>query len=744
MADSDLEVTLSVSGNEYEVLSASVHRHYGVEIDTGTVEVTDNEGGPDPATLIGKSAVLTVRRADESAESHYAGVIFEATHAGADGLEPIVRLTVAPRLWRLSKRSDCRIFQQQTVREIVTDVLSRAGIPDADQQWKLNASYEPRTYCAQHRETDWVFVSRLLCEEGISIAVEVVDGIDVVCLSDSNLGAVEGATTLPYYEEFGADEARDGVERLAVQHQVKSDKVALRDYDFERPDFELKGEAESQDDGAKSLETYVFPARSNKEAVAKHYAQVLLESLQADREVMSGGTQALHLAPGRTFTVSDHPYAPLNQEYLVLSVQYRFRASRWGADSSGDAQGYTFTAMPTARGPHRPPRKAAARALPGYDSAVVVGPSGSEIHPDEFGRVKAQYPWDRLGDGSDTASCWMRTFQAPLAGGQLTPRVGWEVTTHHIEGDPDMPVIAGRMYTSKAPPPYALPEHKTRMTTQTATSPGGGSVNELRFEDKKGSEEMHMNASHNMGVSAGNNATETVGGCETRTIGANQKLDVSGAMESISSSQAWTVAGSQDINVSSYGVDQNGGAHTHAIGGSRDVKVGGDHRRLVGGGSTLKVGGSQIDLVVGSVTEATTSTMDDTIGAVLVEIAGGGRNVAVSGDRVETVGAVKAVLCSGGRNVNIGGTMTHEVSGAIGIVAKADVNDNSDGALKDIAGGAQVVTATNVSFAAKSLLSVVCGGATLTLTPGSVTLAGAGPIKLDGVCPQSAALIKDN
>jgi len=357
--------------------------------------------------------------------------------------------------------------------------------------------------------------------------------------------------------------------------------------------------------------------------------------------------------------------------------------------------------------------------------------------------VKAQLIWDRQGDGSDKASCWMRSFQLPLAGGLLTPRVGWEVTLRHGEGDPDRPFVTGRMYTTKAPPPYALPENKTRMAIQTATSPGGGSVNELRFDDKKGAEEMFMNASKNMSVGAGNNATESIGGNETRTIGANQDVEVSGAMSCVSATQIWNVGGNQTVGVATYMVDQNGGGHTQVIGGNRDLTIGGDHRRLVGGGSTMSVGGMQTDLVVGSVTEATTATMSDSIGAALIELALGGRNV-VCASRTETVSAVKAVVCSGGRGVTVGGAMTHSVGAAIGIKTGGDLNDNSAGALQDVAGGAHVVKATNVTFTAKSLLTVVCGGATLTLTPGSVTLAGAGPVKLDGVTPQTAALIKDN
>jgi len=742
---SDITIELSIDGTAYEVLAARIERKAD-EIPMATVEImaaegrtTTTEGSappPEPGAILGGELRLAIARGDGASSTEFVGRVVEASLVGDDTVVPFTRLVAAPSPWRLTKRSDCRVFQEMTTDAIVNDVLERAGVTAA--KWQLSGSYEPRTYCAQHRETDWYFIRSLLAEEGIAFTVEG----DEMIFSDGDLGPVDGASELSYMPEFGFDAWRDCVERLEHQLSVKSDKVTLRDFDFERPDFELKGEHESIDEGAKSLETYVFPARTNKESVADHYAQMLCESLQAERDLVTGETQSLHLSPLRTMSITDHPYEPLNQELRVLEVVHRYRAARWGGGSGADVSGCSFVAMPTAAGPYRPKRNAPARAMAGYDSALVVGPAGAEIHPDDYGRVKAQFMWDREGDKTDKASCWMRTAQAPLGGGQLTPRVGWEVTVGCAEGDPDLPTICGRMYTSKAPPPYPLPSGKTKTTIRTDTSPGGGSSNEITFDDAQGAEDMFVNASKDMSCSAGNNATDTVGGSETRTIGANQNVDVTGAVSWVSGTQTWAIGGSQSLGIDTYMVDKNGGAHSLSVGGNRDLKVGGDHRRLCAGASTLDVGGMQVDLVVGNVTDTTPSTLDDTISAALVEIAAGGRNVTCK-SRVETVGAVKAVLATGGRGVEVGGSMTHDVAGAIGIKTKADLNDNSGGKLTDIAGGAQIVKAANVTFTAKTLLTVVCGGSTLTLTPGSDTLAGA-TVKLDGVAPQTAAMIKDN
>ena len=732
-----ITVELTIAGTTYVALSVDLVRKVD-EIPIATLEITgEDDSIVEPEKILAGEVELKLSREDGKSLSEFVGKVVEASLIGEDGAHPFTRVIAAPSIWRTTKRTDCRVFQDLTTDAIVKDVLERAGATEQD--WQLTGSYEPRHYCVQHRETDFHFIKRLLSEDGIAFTLEK----DKVVFSDADIGPIEGESELPYMPEFGFETSRDVVSKLEQQLAMKSDTVTLRDYDFERPDFELKGEHESIDEGTKTLETYVYPARTNKEGIAASYAKVLCESLQSDRDVLTGETQSLHFMPLRTMTISDHPYAPINQEYRLLEVVHRYRAARWHhSGDEPDKIGCRFVAMPTAKGNYRPRRIARAVAMAGYDSAEVVGAPGKEIDPDEYGRVYAQFMWDREGDKTDAASCYMRTSQAAVGGGLLTPRVGWEVTVACREGDPDSPIITGRMYTTKAPPPYALPDNKTRMSIQTATSPGGGSSNEIRFEDKAGSEEMFMNASKDMSCSAGNNATDTVGGSETRSIGSNQKVDVTGAKSCTSGTQIWNITADQTLGIDTYMVDRSGGAHTMNIGGNRDLKVGGDHRRLCAGDSKHEVGGNQIDLVVGQVTDTTPATLDDTIGAALIEIAGGGRNV-VCKSRSETVGAVKAVLATGGRGVEVGGSMTHDVTGAIGIKTKAALNDNSGGKLTDIAAGAQIVKATNVTFTAETLLTVVCGGSTLTLTPGSVTLAGA-KVTLKGVAPQTAAMIKDN
>ena len=375
--------------------------------------------------------------------------------------------------------------------------------------------------------------------------------------------------------------------------------------------------------------------------------------------------------------------------------------------------------------------------------AVTTGPAGKEIYPDKDGRVKVIFPWDRLGKPDDTSSLWIRTCQLPLGGSMLTPRVGWEVYLNFTDGDPDIPFVFGRMYNGKVPPPYELPRYKTRMSIQTATTPGGGSTNEIRMDDTAGKEEMFMNASKDASVSAGNNATESVGNNETRAIGANQSLAVTDSMSAnIGANQSLSVGANQTVHVSTFMVDQVG-SHSLTIGGNRDLKAGGDHKRTVAGASKLSIGGMQVDLVAGSADENGLATMDDHVGAALVELSASNRTVTVTGSRKETAGAAKLVISGGGRAVTVGGGLTHKVAGAILTKIGGDRSDSSSADFLEVAGGAQIIKAVNVTFEAESLLSVVMGASTITLTKASVSIAGT-KITLDGEVADEGVLVVDN
>ena len=740
-----LEHRLTIDGTAHEIMWLTSHEAAD-ELGFVHCEITDRAGGPDPATLVGKPLVLEVERREDGQERKIAGYVTSAEHTTTRGDEETgVRVTARPHLFRLTQRSDCRVFQHVTAPDIVKKVLAVGGVSESDQKWQLSGSYPARIYTTQYRESDFDFVRRVLSEEGISFVIDSSSGKDIVTFFDADLGPIEGEKSIPYRLGAGLNAPRDGIGGLTHEKSTVPGKVHLRDYDFERPRLKLDAKVEGDDEAEHSLEVYGYPGRYTEPAEGDRLAKVLLDSVRARRETVRGTTNTLRLHPGQTMALEEHPYAPLNQEYLVLEVDISLHGRR-GKPRPGEAErreGLSFLAIPTEKTTYRPPRVARAVAAPGAQVAVTTGPPGQEIHPDEHGRVKVIFPWDRLGKPDDSSSLWIRTCQLPLGGSMLTPRVGWEVYLNFTDGDPDEPFVFGRMYNGKTPPPYALPEHKTRMSIQTNTTPGGGSSNEIRMDDKAGSEEMFMNASKDASVSAGNNATEGVGNNATRSIGSNQTLSVTDSLAaSVGANQTLSISGNQTVHVSTFMVDDVG-SHSLSVGGNRDLKAGGDHKRTVGGASTLTVSGMQIDLVAGSCDEEGMGAMADTVDAVLVELTASDRTVTVTGSRRETAGAAKVILASGGRSVDIGADLDHKVAGAILNKVSGDRSDDSKGDYLEIAGGAQLIKAANVVFEADDLLSIVMGASTITLTAGSVSILGT-KITIDGECVEEAALVADN
>lgn len=737
---------LTIGGQAFQVLSWELDESLD-EPSTLRCDLSlGDEALPRPGALVDQATHFTLTRDDDQVRRFH-GLVVSAEVLPDEQDVPFLRVEVAPSLWELGQRADCRIFQEKSAVDIVKAVLEGAGIAADKQEWKLGEDHPVRTYTVQYRETDLDFVRRLLFEEGIHFAIHGTEEADKLVFGDApdGLGDVEGETTLEFHPEFGHELAADVVRHVEHVTAVRSDKTYTRDYDPERPRLDVSGGAEGSDPGEHGLEVYDWPARSHEPAIAARRAKVLLESMQAERALVRAETGSLALWPGLRFSIANHPYEPLDQEYLVVRARI---AGATGELLPGRRPREPFYrnevwGVPTATTRYQPPRRAREQRIPGLQTAMTTGASGSEIHTDAAGQVKARFHWDRAGITDDTSSRWMRTSQLATGGSMLLPRVGWEVTVAHLEGDVDEPLVMARMTNAQTPPPYALPGGAAKSALQTATSPGGGSSNEMRMSDSAGSEEMFMNASKDMTTEVKNNSTESIGNDHKKKVGSNQTRNVTDSQtSSVGANQTLDVGGNQTIKVETFMVDDVG-SHSLTIGGGRDLKVGGDHKRDVTGASKLEVGGSQIDLVVGSVTDQTLASMSHEVGAALVELAVGDRVLTVGGAYNETAGAAKIIAVKGGRGVSTTGAMNVKVGGAVVHIANADRSETSGAGYTEIAAGAQIVKAKNVVFEAKSMLSVVMGASTITLMPAVAAIAGL-KLKIDGEVTDTAALIVDN
>lgn len=731
-----VEPTIEVEGTPYRVLQYDIVDAM-FEVPRLRCEIMDDGGdAPDPASLVNKAADFTLSRSDGAPKRTFHGKVIVAERAPATDDVRTVHLEIAPALWRLGKRTDCCIFQKMSVPDIVKQVLTDGGVPADQQEWKTTESYSPREYTVQYRETDLDFVTRLCSEEGIYFAVHHKDGKDVVMFGDKpdGFGDIEGQKALGFIAEMGGHAAADKVMRVSRGARVKTDKVTLRDYNPEKPKLENEATVEGTDEGAHNLEVYVYPGRFEDPGAGKRLAQILLDSIQAERDIVRGDTGVLTMAPGLRFDIEEHPYEPLNEEYMVTRVRIQGTTARMGQQKEASGSKYLcrFWGVPTATVKYRPPRVAREAVIPGVQTAFTTGPGGEEIHVDAAGQVKAQFHWDRLGKKDENSSRWMRTSQVPTGGSMFLPRMKWEVAVRHNEGDADRPYVMGRLYNGASPPPYALPAGAARSAVQTATTPGGGSSNEIRTDDSAGKEEMFFNASKDMTIDVKNNVTETVGNDRSVKVGSNQKKNVTDSSSaSVGSNQKITVGGNQKVHVETFMVDEIGGDHELSIGGNRDMKVGGDHKRDVGGSSKLDVGGMNIDLVVGAVTYKTLANFTHDVSTAHVLITLGDHTIKVGGDRNESVGALKVIAVNGGRGVTVGGSMTTKVAGAIINFANGNKVESAGGTFTEVAAGAQLVKATNVLFEAKGMIAVVMGASILVVTPAAVALLGLSA-KLDG------------
>jgi type VI secretion system secreted protein VgrG len=741
-----VESTFEVDGTTLRVVAATL-RDSLFEIPTLVLEATEGAETPTAEAVIGKDAKLLLARTDGTQDRKFSGLVVEADRILDVNGNFRLRMLIVPKLWKLSRRTDCQMFQEKSVPDIVKEVCEAAGVTDI--AFMLGGSYTPRKYVVQYRETDLEFILRLLAEEGIWFCLDFTEADKVIfCDDPAGRGDIVGTTTLKYLHTFGSAESADYVTKLRRTIRVKSDKVTMRDFDFLKPKVKVEGEAEGTDEGTHALEVYAYPGRFTETAVGKRYAKQLTEAIQCERDIVEGDAAVLTLVPGLKFTIEEHPYAKLNAEHLVTGVVFDLRDERWldaagGVDTPGQSFTCRFTAIPTAASKYRPPRRSVERTVPGLQTAITRGASGEEIHVDEHGRVKVQFHWDRLSTKDDKSSDWFRTVQLPTGGSMFLPRVGWETSVDFIEGDVDRPLIFQRFYNTQTPPPYALPENKARGSVQTATTPGGGSSNEFRMDDTKGKEEMFFNASKDMSVEVKNNKTETIKNNEKREIGSNATLDVTNSVtHTIGASETIQVGGNQDIHVSTFHVADVKGSHTLTIGGNRDLKIGGDHKHTIKGSTTWTIGGNKMDLVVGAVNEETEATMTHTVGAALVEMTAQGKAIVIGATKTENIGAVKLIVAGANRAVDCGAMLSKMVGGAILAKISGDRNDNAQAAYSEIVAGAQVVKANNVTFEATTMLSLVMGASTITLMPAMVAIAGVS-VKLDGAVVDTG-IVMDN
>jgi type VI secretion system secreted protein VgrG len=543
-----------------------------------------------PADLLRTPVTVTLELVDgEDRPLH--GLISRFTQLGrSDGLTSY-RAEMVPWLWFLTLTGECRIYQNLSVLEIVESIFREQG--HSDFEIKCLQSYPKRDYCVQYRESHFNFVTRLLEDEGIFYFFEHSKDKHVLTLADhtSSVKYCNGARTVRMANTGGLQED-EVVTQLEREHAVTTGVITLRDYDYLKPTTQL----ESCVPGEQQGELYDYPGGYSERKDGDRYAQVRLEECEAQRCIVRGTGNCRGFQSGARFDLAEHYVPDVNLTYHLLQVRHAAKSEAYRPENGASFDYHNeFLAVPCDI-PYRPRRRAIKPIVHGSQTAVVVGKGGEEIWVDKFGRVKVQFFWDRKGKRDENSSCWVRvssTWAGKNWGFVQIPRIGQEVIVDFLEGDPDRPIITGRVYNADQAPPYQLPANQTQSGVKTRSSKGGTgeNFNEIRFEDKKGSEELYIHAERNKRVTVEADRTESVGNNEKISIGHNRSEAV-GADESITiqGSRTESVGKDETITISNNRTESVGKNESIDITENRTENVGADETVSIGKNVTLSIG----------------------------------------------------------------------------------------------------------------------------------------------------------
>jgi type VI secretion system secreted protein VgrG len=568
-----------------------------------SLELQSEEASLDFSKIVGKAVTVTIALADGTSR-YVNGIVGRFVQGGSDARFTTYYAELHPWLWLLTMTGDCRIFQNKTAPEIVTGLFTDLGFTDFRND--TSGTHTAREYCVQYNESAFAFASRLLEEEGIFYFFEHADGKHTMVLADAatSFVACPGAATVDY-GAYGNWQQQNIVTGCTLEEAVIPGQFAVDDFGFETPSTDLMGSSDSTKatNGSKRR-IFEYPGGFTKKDAAEGLAKLRMEEQEAPQKLLRGTSLCRAFLPGYKTTLAKHPRDDANAAYVLYRVSH---------SASADDYANSFEAFPAAT-VYRPRRTTRKPVIPGTQTAIVVGKSGEEIWTDQYGRVKVQFHWDQKGTNDENSSCWIRVahgWAGKAWGAMFLPRIGQEVVVSFLEGDPDRPLITGSVYNAEQTVPYALPAEQTKSTIKSNVSKGGGGFNELRFEDKKDSEEIFLQAQKDLNAIIRNNETHKVGfekkdkGNQTidiyndRTVTldqGNEKLQVKKGNRDVlvdTGNETHKVAGTRDLTVTK--------AETHTNSDNFDQKVTKNY--------TLKVDGDLTITVTGKVTIKSTADM---------------------------------------------------------------------------------------------------------------------------------------
>ncbi len=617
-------------------------------------ELSSEDAQIDFDKVIGQAATLRLD-IGQKGKRYFNGFVSRFTQVGNEGGYAHYRALLVPWLWFLTRTSDCRIFQQKTVPDIIEQIFKDNGFDDY--QLKLSGSYQPWEYCVQYRETAFNFVSRLMEQEGIYYFFKHEDGKHTLVLADSISAhsPFPEYAEVPFYELEDGAAGREAITGWTMEKELQPVATALNDFDFKKPKTSLLATSKtSRSHGKAQYEIYDYPGEYIDHGEGDRLADVRLNELQSQYELLHGEASARGLTTGCTFKLKNHPRKDQNREYLITGVNVQADAGEFAtgkAESGGEFFTCRLTAIPKTQ-QFRPERLTPKPMIQGLQTAIVVGPGGEEIYTDEYARVKVHFHWDRHDKSDENSSCWVRVSQywAGKQWGSIhIPRIGQEVIVEFLEGDPDHPIITGRVYNADQMPPYGLPGNKTQCGVKSRSSKGGSSANfnEIRFEDKKGGEMLTVHAEKDQDISVENDESHSVGHDRTKTIDHDETTHVK-------HDRTETVDNNETITIGVNRTEKVGSNENITIGANRTENVGANESISVAANRTRNVGANE------SVTVASNRTHSVGINEAIT--VGAAQEITVGAAQTITVGAVQAITVGADQTTNVGANQSTDVA----------------------------------------------------------------------------------
>ncbi len=579
------------------------------------LEMFSGDKNIDLTKLVGKSVSVEVRL-DGGKLRYINGVVARFGLVRSDPKEDLAfyEAEIRPWFWLLNYRGSFKVYQKKTAKQIIQAVLDASGLA-SNAKVNLSGTYAEREYCVQYGETDFAFLSRLMEEEGIYYWFDHQKTKHVMVIADDSGAHVNTplvhklryrSSTIPTVED-------DTVTDCRFEHSVVPRSFGLDDFNFETPSTDLASKSSSSRSSKTSYDLsetglVTYPGRYLKSNVGTQFAKIRLEAEELPERLLTARGTCRSLIPGYKIEISDHARTDVNGAWVVQDIAIRANTETFDT---------TFTAFP-ATVQFRPPMVTRKAVIHSTQTAIVTGPDGEEIYTDKYGRVQVKFHWAKE---ADDPSCWIRCAHGWAGKGWGTlfiPRVGQEVVVSFLDGDPDRPLITGAVYNGENTPPY-LPGEKTKSTIKTRSSAKGSAstFNEIRFEDKKDSEELFIQAEKDMNVEIKNDQTTNIKNDRTTTIDNDDTLTVKNdRTETIENDRKRSVTGKETISVdgdttSTYGGKQTvtvtkDATHTlkakesrsvtaaakHEFGANLDVDVKGNYTLNVTGNLTIKATGN--------------------------------------------------------------------------------------------------------------------------------------------------------